>query len=185
MSSKIPKLIAAYQSYITVPWQRDLAGEQRVIFAVYDRFEELHLRASVKEFALATKQAGKRWLLLDATSAFPEWMIGQEYQDAYFESPEDLAGYQMGELTEFVADYILKLKAHISATADSNTVIALLGVGTLFGLARISTLVDGIRNIVPGRLLVLFPGEYHRQTHTYCLLNAPSSWNYLAVPLLG
>ncbi len=38
----------------------------------------------------------------------------EEYRDAYFESPEDLAGYQVGELTEFVADLTTQLKARIA-----------------------------------------------------------------------
>jgi hypothetical protein len=104
MSSKVAKLVSAYRQHLTVPWQAGLAAIQRVIFAVYDKADELRLRANVEEFALATQQAGKQWLLLDLTNAFPEWMAAQEYRDAYFESPEDLAGYQAGELTEFIAD---------------------------------------------------------------------------------
>lgn len=74
MSSKVNKLVSAYRQHLTVPWQSGLAAIQRVIFAVYDKADELRLRANVDEFALATQQAGKRWLLLDVTNAFPEWM---------------------------------------------------------------------------------------------------------------
>ena len=100
MSSKVAKLVSAYRQHLTVPWQAGLAAIQRVIFAVYDKTDELRLRANVEEFALVTQQASKKWLLLDLTNAFPEWMAAQEYRDAYFESPEDLVGYQTGELTE-------------------------------------------------------------------------------------
>lgn len=185
MSSKLNKLLAAYRQHMTVPWQAGLAAIQRVIFAVYDKADELRLRANVEEFALATQQAGKQWLLLDVTNAFPEWMAAQEYREAYFESPEDLAGYQTGELTEFVADLTAKLKARIAAEAGSNTVVALLGVGTLFGLARVSSVVEGVKEAVEGRLVVFFPGEHHPETHTYRLLDARDGWNYLAVPLLA
>ena len=157
----------------------------RVIFAVYDKSDELRLRANVEEFALATQQAGKKWLLLDVTNTFPEWMAAQEYRDAYFESPEDLAGYQTGELTEFTADLNARLKASIAAEADADTVVALMGVGTLFGLARVSAVVEGIKEAVDGRLLVFFPGEHHPENHTYRLLDARDGWNYLAVPLLA
>ncbi len=156
-----------------------------MIFAVYDKADELRLRANVDEFALVTNQLGKQWLLLDVTDAFPEWMAAQEYRDAYFESPEDLAGYQTGELTEFAADLIAKLKALIVAQAGPDTVVALLGVGTLFGLARVSSVVEGIKESVEGRLLVFFPGEHHPETHTYRLLDARDGWNYLAVPLMA
>jgi len=185
MSSKVAKLVSAYRQHLTVPWQAGLAAIQRVIFAVYDKADELRLRANVEEFALATQQAGKRWLLLDLTNAFPEWMAAQEYCDAYFESPEDLAGYQTGELTEFVADLTGRLKARIAAEAGLDTVVALLGVGALFGLARVSSVVEGIKESVQGRLLVFFPGEHHPENHTYRLLDARDGWNYLAVPLLA
>lgn len=185
MSSKVTKLVGAYRHHLSVPWQVGLAAIQRVIFAVYDKTDELRLRANVDEFALVTQQAGKQWLLIDVTNAFPLWMAAQEYRDAYFENPEDLAGYQTGELTEFVASLTQQLKARVSAEAGPDTVVALLGVGSLFGLARVSTVVEGIKDVVPGRLLVFFPGEHHPENHTYRLLDARDGWNYLAVPLLA
>jgi len=185
MSSKVAKLVSAYRQHLAVPWQGGLAAIQRVIFAVYDKTDELRLRANIGEFELATEQVGKRWLLVDMTNSFPEWMAAQEYRDAYFESPEDLAGYQTGELTEFVADLNTKLKARISAEASPDTVVALLGVGTIFGLARVSSVVEGIKDSVQGRLLVFFPGEHHPENHTYRLLDARDGWDYLAVPLLA
>ena len=78
MSSRVAKLVSAYRQHLTVPWQADLAAIQRVIFAIYDKADELRLRANVEEFALATQHAGKQWLLLDITHAFPEWMAAQE-----------------------------------------------------------------------------------------------------------
>jgi len=185
MSSKVSKLVATYRQHLTVPWQQGLAAIQRVIFAVYDKTDELRLRANVEEFALATQQAGKQWLLLDVTDAFPEWMAAQEYRDAYFESPEDLAGYQAGELSEFVSALVAQLSQRISAESGPNTVVALNGVGALFGLARVSSVVEGIKESVQGRLLVFFPGEHHPENHTYRLLDARDGWNYLAVPLLA
>jgi hypothetical protein len=185
MSSKVAKLVVAYQQHLLVPWQTGLAAIQRVIFAVYDKADELRVRGIVGEFELVTRQSGKEWLLLDVTNAFPEWMAAQEYRDAYFESPEDLAGYQTGELTEFVADLTATLKFRISAESGPDTVVALLGVGSLFGLARVSAVVEGIKESVQGRLFVFFPGEYHPENHAYRLLDARDGWNYLAVPLLA
>ena len=185
MSSKVAKLASAYRQHLTVPWQAGLAAIQRVIFAVYDKSDELRLRANIEEFALATRQANRQWLLLDVTDAFPEWMSAQEYRDAYFETPEDLAGYQAGELTEFVTDLTTRLTARSVAEAGPDTVVALFGMGSLFGLARVSSIVEGIKDSVAGRLLVFFPGEYHPENHTYRLLDARDGWNYLAVPLLA
>ena len=39
-------------------------------------------------------------------------------------APEDLAGYQTGELTEFIADLNAKLKTRINAEAGPDTVVA-------------------------------------------------------------
>jgi len=49
MSSKVSKLLSAYRQHLTVPWQGGLAAIQRVIFAVYDKADELRLRANVAE----------------------------------------------------------------------------------------------------------------------------------------
>jgi hypothetical protein len=185
MSSRVAKLVTAYRMHLTVPWEAGLAAIQRVIFVVYDKADELRLRANVEEFELATHQAGKRWLLLDVTNAFPRWMVAQEYRDAYFEAPEDLAGYHTGELTEFVNDLTSTLLSRIESEGGPDTVVALLGVGALFGLARVSSVVERIKDHVQGRLLVFFPGEYHPESHTYRLLDARDGWNYLAVPLLA
>lgn len=185
MTSKVTKLIAGYRQHLTVPWQAGLAAIQRVIFAVYDKADELRLRANIDEFALVTQQAGKHWYLIDLTNAFPEWMVDQEYREAYFECPDDLAGYQAGELVEFTAALIERLKSEIAQNATENSVVALLGVGALFGLARVSAVVEGLKDAIPGRLLVFFPGEHHPENHTYRLLDARDGWNYLAVPLLA
>jgi hypothetical protein len=185
MSSKVAKLVTAYRQHLSVPWQLGLAPIQRVIFAMYDKADELRLRANVDEFALVTQQVNKHWLVFDLTNDFPQWMAAQEYRDAYFESPEDLDGYPTGEISEFLAAVIEQLKTRIAVEAGPDTVVALLGVGALFGLVRVSSVIEGIKSYIPGRLLVFFPGEYHPEGHTYRLLDARDGWNYLAIPLLA
>jgi hypothetical protein len=96
-----------------------------------------------------------------------------------------LAGYQSGEISEFIHALITDLKQDIISNSSPNTVVAIVGVGSLFGLARVSTLVEGIKDSVQGRLLVFFAGEYHPENHTYRLLDARDGWNYLAVPLIA
>jgi len=183
--SKLDQLIHSYREHISLPWQAGLASIQRVIFAVYDKTDELRLRAHVGEFELETKQSGHEWLMIDVTNSFPDWMNAQEYREAYFENPEDLAGYQNGEITEFINALITDLKQNISNNSGQNTVVSIVGVGSLFGLARVSSLVEGIKDSVQGRLLVFFPGEYHPENHSYRLLDARDGWNYLAVPLIA
>ena len=106
----------------------------------------------------------------------------RELADAYDKALKLAPGM---EDAQFNRDLIAQLKTRIAAEATPDTVVALLGVGSLFGLARVSTLVEGIKDTVPGRLLVFFPGEHHPENHTYRLLDARDGWNYLAVPLLA
>lgn len=182
--SRIDKLIAVYRQHLSLPWDPGIAAIQRVIFAVYDKTDELRLRAQLEEFRLATQEAQKAWILIDLTNAFPDWMTANEYREAYFECPDDLQGYPTIEIEPFVADLIARLKAQIKAEAGPETVVALHGVGSLYGLARVSTVVAGLQEAIEGRLVVFFPGEFHPEDHTYWLLDAHAGWNYLAVPLM-
>jgi len=100
---------------------------------------------------------------------------GHEYREEYFQNPDDLAL----ALDDF-ADH-LDVKVRESAVADANTVVALLGVGSLFGVGSVSRLVQGIADAVPGRLRVFFPGE--REGSNYRLLDAKDGWNYLSTPI--
>jgi len=185
VSNRIDKLLGAYRRHIGLPWQVGLAAIQRVIFAVYDKTDELRLRARIDEFEIATQQADKRWLLIDLTDEFPAWMMAQENREAYFECPEDLAGYSAGEVSLFVDALVASLQSRIAECSSPHTVVALMGVGSLFGVARVSSVVEAIKESVQGRLLVFFPGEHHPETHTYRLLDARDGWNYLAVPLIA
>ncbi|MCP4410533.1 MAG: DUF1788 domain-containing protein [Gammaproteobacteria bacterium] len=181
--SKVSALINTYEKHISVPWQQSLAGSQRVLFAVYDKTDEFRLRAHVTEFELATRDAGHDWHLIDLTDVFPNWMVGVKYKESYFENPDDLDGYQVGEVTEFTSDLIKSIKTDLESNQNPNQVTALLGVGALFGLSHVSTVVNGIASSISGRLLVFFPGEY--ENNTYRLLDARDGWNYLAVPILA
>lgn len=176
MSSKIARLIHSYQSYIELPWEKGLAGVQKVIFTVYDKTEELRMRSQIEEFEIATKTAKHNWQLIDITDAFPQWMAQQEYREGYFEYPEDLQD-KLGEFTESVVSQInSQLK-----DADENTVVALQGVAGIFGFSHVSEIVAAVANNVKGRLLVFFPGEY--ENNNYRLLDARPGWNYQAVPI--
>jgi len=60
-------------------------------------------------------------------------------------------------------------------------VVAILGAGSLFGLARISQVLRMIEGDIKGRVIVFFPGHFER--NNYRLLDARDGWNYLAVPI--
>ena len=101
---RIDRLAEHYKRYISLPWEKDLAGAQRMVFVVYDKTDERKLRARRKLFELETRDAGHRWIECDLTNAFAEWMASVEYRESYFESPEDLELKLEDEFLEHVAE---------------------------------------------------------------------------------
>lgn len=174
--SKLDQLLRRYEEFIALPWQPGLAGSQRVIFVVYDKTDERRLRARLDEFELATKKAGHGWTAIDLTDAFAEWMGAEEYRESYFEYPADLATL----LPDFEA-YLQRRIREAAEGCGENDVVALRGIASLYGFTRVATVVKGVADAVPGRLLVLFPGEY--ENNVYRLLDARDGWSYLAVPI--
>ena len=61
-------------------------------------------------------------------------------------------------------------------------VVALQGVGSLFGFLKVKEVVDKLAPKVKGRLLVFFPGDMP-SPNNYRLLDGYDGWNYLAVPI--
>ena len=174
--SKVDDILARYKQMVTLPWKERLDGSQKVWFVVYPPEYEREIRARTDEFKLATTGAGKDWLALDLTTSFPQWMADHEYREGYFEEPEDI---------HFIApDFKRALEQKIRSSleeATSQTVVALTGTGTLFGLVYISDIIKSIDNAIPGRLVVFFPGRH--EGNTYRLLDARDGWDYLAVPI--
>lgn len=171
---KIEELAAVYEEHIGAPWQRTLAGAQRVTIVVYDKELERTLRARVDEFEQATVRAGHGWKIVDSTAWFSTWMSQDEYRDAYFDDP-GLIGMKLEG--EFRQDVFQKLMAELES-GDENTVVALLGVASLYGFVRVSELVHAVEQSIPGRLVVFFPGS--KNESNYRLLDARDGWNYLA-----
>lgn len=64
---------------------------------------------------------------------------------------------------------------------DANFVVAVKGVGSLFGFLKVKDVVDELAPLVPGRLLVFFPGSF--DDNNYRLPDGYDGWNYLAIPL--
>lgn len=177
MSNRLNRLITSYTNYIGIPWMKGLADEQRVLFAVYHKEDELKLRARVEEFKLASISAGHAWLELDITRLFPEWMANQKYREDYFEEPDSLEP----KYKTFLRQSVDSLAKQIEGQANEHTLVALVGCGTLFGFASVSEFVKQLAVHVPGRLLVLFPGEYI--DNTYRLLDARDGWGYQATAI--
>jgi hypothetical protein len=176
--NEIESLARSYERFVRVPWDRALAGPQKVWFAIYDPAQERRLRLHIPDFASATHSAQHGWVEHDITNAFAEWMARQEYRDAYFEDPEalDLA---LPEFASWLAVRVRNVLAQLEA--DEHAVVALVGVASLFGLMHASDLLQAVAPAIRGRLLVFFPGRH--EGSNYRLLDARDGWNYLAVAI--
>ncbi len=171
---RIEDLAAVYERHVSAPWQRSVSGAQRVMLVVYDKELERTLRDRIGEFEQATRRSEHDWTLVDCTRWFAEWMARDEYREAWFEDP-DLLGMKLeGEFREAVAD---RLRTELEAAGD-NSVVALLGVASLYGFLRVSEAIRSVEQAIRGRLVVFFPGT--KNESNYRLLDARDGWNYLA-----
>jgi len=176
--SQINQLIENYKRFILLPWTKNLAGIQRVLFAVYPPPEERRMRASITEFEIATREAEKKWQLIDITHAPARWLGKHDYREAYFADPEALSTVE----EEFKMKIISDLRESCQAKdIDEQTVLAVLGAGSLFGFTYVSGIVAGLESHIKGRLLIFFPGEYERSLYRF--MDARDGFNYMAVPI--
>lgn len=176
--SRIKRLIQSYSKYISIPWRDDAAAAQRVIFCVYNETEERWLRSKIDEFELVTQQAGHEWAMFDLTDSFASWLTSQRYARSYFQKPH-LLSTLLPKYLEFITDEFANFLQINKIGSDS--VVAIKGVGSLFGFLKVKEVVDKLAPLVSGRLLVFFPGSY--ENNNYRLLDGYDGWNYLAVPI--
>ncbi len=176
--NRVKRLLQSYGKFIAVPWRNDAAAAQRVIFCVYPETEELRLRARIDEFEIATRAAGHDWALFDLTDSFPTWLASQRYARSYFQQPHLLATL----MPKYLSYIEMEFNAFLNQRQGTEgLVVALKGVGALFGFLKVKEVVDRLAPLVKGRLLVLFPGSF--EDNNYRLLDGYDGWNYLAVPI--
>ena len=145
---------------------------------IYPPEQERRIRFRLPEFEGITKKAGHDWAAIDLTDVFGRWLGEQDYAEEYYRNPEFLSS----ALDGFVDHVVTLIEDTLSSTeVDDDTVVALVGVGSLFPFARLSEVLQRVSSSVPGRMLVFFPGE--QEGSTYRLLNARDGWNYLATPI--
>ena len=176
--SKTKRLIKSYSKYIAVPWRDDAAAAQRVIFCVYNETEELRLRAKIDEFEIATREVGHHWEVFDLTDTFASWLAAQRYAKSYFQKPNLLSTLLPKYLSYIETEFNAFLQ---KKEVTEDFVVALQGVGSLFGFLKVKEVVDKLAPQVKGRLLVFFPGSY--ENNNYRLLDGYDGWNYLSVPI--
>jgi Domain of unknown function (DUF1788) len=181
--ARIDEIADQYERHISAPWQRNLPGAQRIVFVVYPKEDERKLEAKLKDFENRTIAAGHPWLDVDFTNAFPDWMAGESYPEEYFAAP-DLLDDKMNADTPygFTAYCVARLRSTlITDAAAAESVVAVHGVGALFGFATLHAVLGKIQPDIRGRVVVFFPGSYEH--NVYRMLDARDGWNYLATPI--
>ena len=177
--SQIEKLVKAYEQTVRHPWEPNLSGPEKVWFLIYVPPQERRLRLRISEFETATKKAGHGWKLLDLTDSFAIWMANHKYREAYFQEPEYM---ELALKTDFAGAVETQIRSFLTnPDVDDNTVVAVTGIASLFGLIRFSSVLEPIASSIQGRLLVFFPGQWEESN--YRLLDARDGWNYLARPI--
>src|SRR5258707_802811 len=127
------------ERFVQLPWDRALAGPEKVWFAIYDPAQERRLRLRIAEFERATKTAKHSWTHLDLTNLFAQWMAEHEYREAYFEEPEDME-LALRDFAEFVSQQIVATLSGPDVGTD--TVVAISGLASLFGLTPASAIFE-------------------------------------------
>ncbi len=178
--NEIEGLLKAYKQFLQLPWDRTLAGPQKVWFAIYEPAQERRLRLRLPEFEAATRTADHSWTHLDLTDLFAHWMAQHEYHEAYFEEPEDM-DLALQDFASFVSQQIVGVLTE--PDVDANTVVAVSGLASLFGFTKASAIIETATTSIRGRLLVFFPGQQNGSNYRF--LDARDGWNYLAVPITG
>lgn len=179
MASKIDQLLSAYELVINEPWSSSLSGQERVWFLVYDPAEQRKVDLRIGDFETATTKASKRWITISLKKCFPTWMSNHDYKEEYFAEPETLVDQLEAEFKQYAIDFLIKEMERLGT--DTNTLIAITDISSLFGFNRMSDVLNGCANSFKGRMLIFFPGEYDK--NHYRLLDARDGWSYLARPI--
>lgn len=173
----IDRLLTNYARQVRLPWSPNMAGMQRVWFAVYPPSEERRVRARLPQFEALTLEANHGWTTVDLTGLLPEWISTHEYREGIFAEPEHFSANS--ELEDLAVARVREGCAAEEANSDS--VVAVTGLATLFDFMRVSSLISRVEDSVAGRLLILFPGEY--SGNVYRFMDARDGFNYMAVPI--
>jgi hypothetical protein len=170
------ELLRHFERQAALPWRDDLAPEYRVWVLHYEPALERRIRGRLAEFEGIARRHGKGWLALDLGMLIAPWFAAHPLFEGLVEQPDELPGM----LREFAAHIGDTIRRELGAMG-SNDILSLSGAGALFGLMRISTLIESVAPAIPGRLLVFFPGCY--EGGSYRLLDARDGWNYRATPI--
>ena len=175
--SAIDRLLSNYSRQVRLPWSANMSGKQRVWFAVYPPAEERRVRAHLPRFEALTLEARHGWSTVDLTRILPEWISAYEYREGIFKEPEHFS--PNSEIEGLAVERVRQACSHVDI--DAASVVAVMGLASLFDFMRVSSLIERVEDCVRGRLLVLFPGEY--AGNVYRFMDARDGFNYMAIPI--
>lgn len=170
-----------YRRQLDLPWQSSLSPAERVWMLVHDPALERAVRYLMQELELITGRSGRQWQVIDVTDEPGRWLAEHPYADALFADPSNLTDGLLEELEERVVG---GLREEVSDVGRPDSIIALVGMGSLYPFVRVSRVLQGIEDTVPGRLLVPFPGRYDALRSNFRLFDTHDGFNYRAVPLV-
>ncbi len=174
--SRVSDLVDAYKAELPLAWKDNISGGERIWMLVYPPDLERQMRHALPSIELATTQAGRVWAVFDVTDDFGRWLSTHRHADAFYEDPSDLT---QSILDQFEATLVARIRQALQ-TAPENTVVALVGIGSIFPFLRASSVIKSVDSAITGRLLVLFPGLHDQETHSFRLLDARDGFNYRA-----
>jgi hypothetical protein len=178
VSTAIDRLLENYERHLAIPWNASASGTERVWYLLYPPAEERRLRRHVPAFRDATRNAGYGWVEDDLAPAFSRWLAAHPRRDRVLRSPAQRLPQLSGSFERHLEEGVRQI---LTSQADSTTIVALLGLGGLYGITSVSRLVKAVADDVPGRLIGFFPGRYDGSA--YHLLNGDGDWNYMAIPI--
>lgn len=174
--SRVSDLVDAYEAELSLPWRSGLSGGERVWMLVYPPDLERAIRAALPKLELVTGQSGHGWAVIDVSDELWAWIASHKYAESFFEEPSD---FTAAIIDRFEVELIAKIRALLAAVPD-DSVVALVGIASIFPFLRASSVITQIHDDVNGRLLVLFPGLHDPDTHSFRLLDARDGFNYRA-----
>lgn len=159
-----------------MPWRDDTPPEYRVWILHYDKALDRRVQARLPEFEDAARRAGHGWSVMGLAPLVAPWLAGHELFEGLVTQPDELSSI----LPEFEEHVVAQIRTRLNQLGPGNLLV-LTGAGALFGLLRVSHIVQEVAGSIRGRLLVLFPGRHNEGA--YRLLDARDGWSYRAVPI--
>lgn len=176
--SKIDQLVKKFESIIHEPWPKGLSGQEKVWFLIFDPIELRKVHFKLGEFEIATRNANREWLLVSLNDHFSNWISKHDYKELFFKEPKYLSDALQDDFRKYILE---EIKACLANNTEK-TLVVLKDASAVFGFIKLSAVVQEISDIINGRLMVLFPGEF--TNNQYRLMDARDGWDYLARPIM-